>query len=187
MTSEQTTRPTTVSPPPQARSAGQLEVPGSAALPQRTRVRAPVLRVLPGAPESAATARRLTRRLLGDDHPATETAVLLVSELVTNSVMHSRSGQPGGTVTVALCDGAAGVLIQVRDDGGPGEPRLPRVNGGHPDRPRAGGACPDGARPDAADHGYGLVLVAALADTWGSMTTAEGRLTWCRVSGALSD
>ena len=140
----------------------------SQALPRRTPVRAPVLRVLPGTPGSARTARLLTREILGADHPATDTAVLLVSELVTNSITHSRSRLPGGTVTVALCAGPAGVLIQVRDDGGAAEPRL-----GEPDGP-----CLDGA-----EHGYGLVLVAALADTWGTLATAEGRVTWCRVSG----
>jgi anti-sigma regulatory factor (Ser/Thr protein kinase) len=137
-------------------------------LPRRIPVRAPVLRVLPGTPDSAKAARLLTCELLGDDDPATETAMLLVSELVTNSITHSQSGRPGGTVTVALCAGPAGVLIQVRDDGGPAEPRL---------------AAADGQCPGGSEHGYGLVLVAALADTWGSLATAEGRVTWCRVTG----
>lgn len=160
-------------------------------LPHRTPVRAPVLRVLPGTPDSAGAARRLTRELLGDDHPATETAMLLVSELVTNSITHSQSGRPGGTVTVALCNGAAGVLIQVRDDGGPAEPRLQQVATGAcvcSGRSAASTACAgNGARAvsaaECAQHGYGLVLVAALADTWGTLATAEGRVTWCRVTG----
>ena len=94
--------------------------------------------------------------------------MLLVSELVTNSVTHSQSGRPGGTVTVALCCGQAGVLIQVRDDGSPAEPRL---------------IC---SVTETAEHGYGLLLVAALADTWGTISTPEGRVTWCRVGAGLS-
>jgi anti-sigma regulatory factor (Ser/Thr protein kinase) len=121
-------------------------------------VRAPMLRVLPGTPQAA-------RQLLGDEHPATETAVLLLGELVTNSVMHSKSGEPGGSVTVALCSGPAGILIQVRDDGGPSEPRVSAI-------------CADGA-----EHGYGLLLVDALAERWGTISSPDGRVTWCRVAG----
>jgi anti-sigma regulatory factor (Ser/Thr protein kinase) len=124
-----------------------------------------MLRVLPGTADSAAAARRLTRELLGSSHPAVDTVMLLVSELVTNSVMHSRSGLPGGTVTVAVSTGSAGVLIQVRDDGGLTEPRVSKQV----------------AQAEEAEHGYGLLLVAALADTWGTACTREGRLTWCRL------
>ena len=125
-----------------------------------------MLRVLPGTADSAAAARQLTRDLLGSGHPALDTAMLLVSELVTNSVTHSRSGLPGGTVTVAVSTGTAGVLIQVRDDGSRTGPRVVAT-------------VPTGA--ECAEHGYGLLLVAARASTWGTCTTREGRLTWCRV------
>jgi anti-sigma regulatory factor (Ser/Thr protein kinase) len=127
-------------------------------------VRAPMLRVLPGTPQSVGAARLIARQLLGDEHPATETAVLLLSELVTNSVMHSKSGEPGGSVTVALCSGPAGILIQVRDDGGPSEPRVAPLTA------------------DGAEHGYGLLLVDVLAERWGTISSPEGRITWCRVS-----
>jgi len=132
-------------------------------------VQAPVLRVLPGTPESACAARQMTRQLLGDGHPATETVQLVVSELVTNAIVHSKSGAPGGTVTVALCPGPGGVLVQVRDDGGPSEPRLVGV--------AAGGT------GDGAEHGYGLLLVDALAYRWGTISSPDGRITWCRVGG----
>jgi len=123
-----------------------------------------MLVVLPGTPQSVGAAREIARQLLGDEHPATQTAMLLVSELVTNSVMHSRSGDPDGRVTVALCSGPAGILIQVSDDGGPSEPRVSAI--------AAGGA----------EHGYGLLLVDALAERWGTISSPEGRITWCRVS-----
>jgi anti-sigma regulatory factor (Ser/Thr protein kinase) len=95
--------------------------------------------------------------------------MLLVSELVTNSVLHSRSRRPGGTVTVAVCAGPTSVLIQVRDDGGPAEPQLPAARRG------AEGTA-------GAEHGYGLLLVDALAETWGTSATTDGRVTWCRLA-----
>jgi anti-sigma regulatory factor (Ser/Thr protein kinase) len=127
-------------------------------------VRAPMLAVLPGTPESVSTARQIARELLGDEHPAIETTMLLISELVTNSVLHSRSGEPGGRVTLVLCTGPAGILIQVSDDGGPSEPRVSPI-------------CADGA-----EHGHGLLLVDALAARWGSICSPGGRVTWCRVT-----
>jgi anti-sigma regulatory factor (Ser/Thr protein kinase) len=154
-----------------AAGSGQRSTPP--AFPSRVIVPAPpVIRVLPGAPASATAARRLTRQLLGDDHPALDTAMLLMSELVTNSVLHSRSRQPGGTVTVAVCAGPTSVLIQVRDDGGPFEAPLGAASG---------------AGASGAEHGYGLLLVDALAESWGTSATTEGRVTWCRLAIGRSD
>jgi anti-sigma regulatory factor (Ser/Thr protein kinase) len=135
-------------------------------LPRRSPLSVPLVRVLPGTAQSAAVARRLARRFVGPGHPAADTVALIVSELVTNSVTHSRSGAPGGTVTVAISRGSAGVLIQVRDDGGPS------------------GQWMSAAPGSAAEHGYGLLLVDALADNWGTLAGPQGRVTWCRVGGA---
>jgi anti-sigma regulatory factor (Ser/Thr protein kinase) len=134
------------------------------AVPRSRPVRMPVLRVLPGTPESAGLARALAREVLGDSHPALETVLLVVSELVTNAIIHSLSGADGGTVLLALCPGPAGILIQVRDNGGPWRP-LELVKPGM-----------------AGEHGYGLVLVDALADSWGTLASTQGRVTWCRIS-----
>jgi serine/threonine-protein kinase RsbW len=130
----------------------------------RSPAREPLLRVFPGTPDSASAARLMAHQLLGDNDPAVETVMLLVSELVTNAIMHSQSGAPDGTVTVTLCPVSAGVLVQVRDDGGPSEPCLARN------------------RIDGAEHGYGLLLVDALADSWGTISSPGSRVTWCRVS-----
>ena len=136
-----------------------------AAHPRRP-VRMPVLRVLPGTAQSAGVAREVARQVLGDDHPDLATVQLLVSELVTNAILHSASGAPGGTVLLALCPAPVGVLIQVRDNGGPWRP-LELVRPGMP-----------------AEHGYGLQLVDALADSWGTLPSTQGRVTWCRVSAS---
>ena len=94
--------------------------------------------------------------------------MLLVSELVTNAIVHSQSGAPGGTVTVALCPVSSGVLVQVRADGGPSEPLLAEIGAG------------------GAEHGFGLRLVDALADSWGTISGPGSRVTWCRVSRSPS-
>jgi anti-sigma regulatory factor (Ser/Thr protein kinase) len=126
--------------------------------------RGPVLRVLPGTADSAGAARQLARQLLGDGDPSVETVMLVVSELVTNAIVHTHSGAPGGTITVALCPGPAGTLVQVRDDGGTSEPCLAAAGGG-------------------GEHGYGLLLVDTLAESWGTLPSPDGRITWCRVGG----
>ena len=51
---------------------------------------------VPGRPDQVHAARVFTSEALGDDHPCAPVAVLLVSELVTNSVLHSDSRLPGG-------------------------------------------------------------------------------------------
>jgi len=139
-------------------------LPPPAPDPLRRPAREPLLRVLPGTAESAGAARLMARQLLGDSDPAAETVMLLVSELVTNAIVHSQSGAPGGTVTVALCPVSSGVLVQVRDDGGPSEPFLAEIGTG------------------GAEHGFGLRLVDALADSWGTISGPDNRVTWCRVS-----
>ena len=167
--------------------------------------RAPVLRVLPGVADSAGVARTMARELLGDGNPAVDTVMLLISELVTNAIIHTKSGAPGGTVTVALCPGPASVFVQVHDDGASSVPRVvPRpwrgqVNGRRslapattsgngdyaPSRSATSAAVDADSAPEApfeAEHGYGLVLVDALADSWGTIASPDGRVTWFRVS-----
>jgi anti-sigma regulatory factor (Ser/Thr protein kinase) len=120
---------------------------------------------LPGRPESAAAARSLVRQVLGEDHPSAGDAGLVVSELVGNAVTHTRSGQPGGTITVAVETSGQPpeVRIRVRDAGGPGAPGL-------------------AAAADSSEHGRGLRIVAALAAEWGTQDTETGRATWCRLA-----
>src|SRR6266568_3748735 len=103
--------------------------------------------------------------LPGDDHPSAHDAALIVSELVSNAITHSRSGQPGGTVLVAIEAAAqpAEVRIEVRDAGGPRAPVLTAADPG-------------------SEHGRGLAIISALAAEWASETSQAGRATWCRLS-----
>ena len=115
--------------------------------------------VLPPDPASAGAARRFVRRTLeewGLDH-LEETCTLLVSELVTNVILHART-----RCEVHLEREGEGVRVGVRDD----SPMLPEEK-----RYAA----------DAAT-GRGLRLVEQLATRWGTATDpADGKVVWFAV------
>ena len=133
----------------------------------RTRIGRGVYAELAGTPHAARQARGLVRDLLGNDHPSALDATLIVSELVSNSIAHSRSGRPGGSITIAVEASArpGDVRIAVRDAGGPAVPVL------------------TAADPDS-EHGRGLAIITALATEWGSETSRADRTTWCRLSAS---
>jgi anti-sigma regulatory factor (Ser/Thr protein kinase) len=112
---------------------------------------------LAGRAERARAARAFVSEVLGSGHPCRDVAILLVSEVFSNSIRHSRSGDPGETVAVRVGDGM--VRVEVADRAGPGTPEL---------RP---------AGRDA-EGGRGLQLVAALAARWGSRRRGGRVVTW---------
>jgi len=119
---------------------------------------------LPGRPEEVSRARAFIRRVLsrlpGVDSDA---ATLLTSELVTNAIQHTRSGAPGGTVTVVVLALHSGVLIEVTDAGSPGTPIV---------------------KGDLyAAEGHGLYLVQRLAAQWGYLRDATGTTVWFHLRG----
>jgi anti-sigma regulatory factor (Ser/Thr protein kinase) len=119
---------------------------------------------LAGRAERARAARAFVSEVLGPGHPCGDVAVLLVSEIFSNSVRHSGSGAAGETVTVAVRAGGGIVRVEVTDRAGPGTPDL---------RP---------AGRDA-EGGRGLQLVADLAARWGWRRRRGGRLvTWFELS-----
>jgi anti-sigma regulatory factor (Ser/Thr protein kinase) len=77
---------------------------------------------LAGRAERARAARSFVSEVLGSGHPCRDAALLLVSEIFSNSVRHSRSGAPRETVAVIAGDGV--VRVEVTDRSGPGVPRL---------------------------------------------------------------
>jgi anti-sigma regulatory factor (Ser/Thr protein kinase) len=96
----------------------------------------------------------------------TKTAVadvaLILSELVTNSVMHANVG-PGQTLTVECAPLADRLRITVTDPGARLKPHLRR-----PDHERSGG--------------YGLAIVASLALAWGVVRHSAGTTSvWCEL------
>ncbi|GAB2893800.1 ATP-binding protein [Streptomyces mayteni] len=111
---------------------------------------------LPAERESAAVARRLVRRWLGDT-PVVEDAALVVTELVANAVTHTGSRHVVCRLTV--CEDE--VWIAVEDEGGTLAVPRPRE--------------PD----DGAECGRGLLLVEALSVDWGvASLEPEGRMVW---------
>ncbi|MEU9887357.1 ATP-binding protein [Sphaerisporangium sp. NPDC051011] len=115
---------------------------------------------LPGVPESVSRARRFVAEVLGSGHPVRDEVVLLVSELITNSVTHSDS-RDGGRVTLAVseCDGS--IHVEVLDAGSEGEPQV---------------------RDDPyGDSGRGLFLVDAISERWGMYRDGAGRVVWFAV------
>ncbi|MBC9724662.1 ATP-binding protein [Streptomyces sp. TRM68367] len=115
-------------------------------------------------PDSPAQARRLTRaRLTGWSvcEDSCDTAALVISELVTNAIVHTAS-------THIVCelhdDGDDLVRIAVRDEGcAPGDP--------HPSARQ---------RPEE-EHGRGLLLIDALCHAWGAHEHGPGLLVWAEL------
>jgi anti-sigma regulatory factor (Ser/Thr protein kinase) len=110
-------------------------------------------------PESVSAARSFVTGALGEDGPATDVAVLLTSETVTNAVLHSNSRRAGGTVTITAIEIGSGVRIEVADEGS--DLSIPEVKGY---------GCVSG--------GNGLLLVQTLADQWGYLRDESGTTVW---------
>jgi anti-sigma regulatory factor (Ser/Thr protein kinase) len=116
---------------------------------------------IPGSPEHVRAAREFAALVLRVHAIADDgTAGLLISELAANSLQHSDSGKPGGTVTVTVTVSPGKIVAEVADDGGDGEPVLPEPSG------------------DEAECGRGLRLVQELSDAWGYFGGNGRLITW---------
>ena len=116
---------------------------------------------LPAAAQAPALARQATREVLASWRVAhlEETALLFVSELVTNAVRHAASGGP----MLVLRLEAAGTSLRIE------------VHDADPQRPQPG-------TPDGLDEsGYGFVIIDALANKWGVSETATGKAVWAEL------
>ncbi|PSK89922.1 anti-sigma regulatory factor (Ser/Thr protein kinase) [Murinocardiopsis flavida] len=114
-----------------------------------------------GVPGGVAVAREwavAVSRLTGD---RADVLSLLVSELATNAVRHSRSGDEYGAYTVTVAVRTDAVLVVVADTG-------PR-----PEKPTAPLPCLISPFAEA-EGGYGLSLVVAIADAW-TISSSPGR------------
>lgn len=128
-------------------------------------------------PAEVGRARRWARsRLAGSgievDEPLAETLILLISELVTNAVVHTgcpavlRMRLPDVPDVAEEATGAAGA--------GPGTVRVEVADASaRPPRPRHA--------DDEETNGRGLELVDGLADRWGWQTEGAGKSIWCEV------
>lgn len=123
---------------------------------------------LAGDPDAVALARRLVSSALGTEHPLHDDCVLLTSEIATNAVMHSGSGD-GGTFTVSVSFSAGRVRIAVQDAGSEDPPF--------------------GWRPTSAldTGGRGMLLLEALAHRWGFVREAGTNDVWFEMRVDLLD
>jgi serine phosphatase RsbU (regulator of sigma subunit)/anti-sigma regulatory factor (Ser/Thr protein kinase) len=114
-----------------------------------------VTRTLDPEPRSARTARGSVREALAQwGYPElAETACLLVTEILTNAIRHARC-----PIKVTLCRAADELIVEVTDD----SPQFPQRR------------LPD----DDDEDGRGLVLVEALAVSWGARPAVPGKTVW---------
>ncbi|HEY3478676.1 MAG TPA: ATP-binding protein [Streptomyces sp.] len=118
-------------------------------------------------PAEVGRARRWARSRLagsgiGADEPVAETLILLISELVTNAVVHT--GCPAVLRMLFPAAPACAVRVEVADASE--APPAPR----HATREETGGR--------------GLELVDGLADRWGWQPEGAGKRIWCEVDRA---
>jgi anti-sigma regulatory factor (Ser/Thr protein kinase) len=117
---------------------------------------------LPPEPRSATRARTLAREYLGGCPPeAVEIAALLVTELVTNAVLHAR------TPIVVVVDRSPGRVYLAVSDGSDAQP-IARDYG-----------------IDAAT-GRGIALVEELSTRWGVERSPSGKQVWCELDFPVS-
>lgn len=102
---------------------------------------------LAGGAQAPARAREIVTIAIGAALPETLAyqASLLISELVTNSVLHGRAGEDD-QIELALSWNGEGIRLEVTDEG-PGF----QVSAPDPDRP----------------GGWGLALVETMSERWG--------------------
>lgn len=115
--------------------------------------------LLPASSISASAAREWAQRFGCQEHALAllDDALLLISELVTNAVLHG-----GPPIVLAIdCDGGR-LRVRVRD----GSPVLPAQREAGPD----------------AEGGRGMTLVELMTDVWGAAPVADehgvGKQVW---------
>jgi anti-sigma regulatory factor (Ser/Thr protein kinase) len=113
-----------------------------------------VRRIFSGRPDQVACARDFVRRRLGLV-PVVDEIVLLVSELCTNALLHTASGD-GGAFEVTIYLSVGWVRVGVSDNGSSQVPLLSHAEA-------------------LSEGGRGLALVELIADSWGYDEDHHGR------------
>jgi anti-sigma regulatory factor (Ser/Thr protein kinase) len=127
---------------------------------------------VPRRPAAVAMVRRFVAAALGD-RPETDTALLLTSEAVTNSVIHTA----GATVTVTVVEIAGGLRFEVTDGGAATVPTMPAMPAmltmpAMPAMPTARDGC------DLREDGRGVFLLGRLSARCGFHGDDSGLTYW---------
>jgi anti-sigma regulatory factor (Ser/Thr protein kinase) len=126
-------------------------------------------RVLVGEAASVAAARAFVRQALGQvpgvAAAAVQDAAMCTSELVTNAIVHTRSGNPGGTFRLGVQLHRTYAVVEVEDQG--------RTDGAGPEL-RLGDGLGEGGR--------GLWIVSQLAASLQDAPTEHGHLVRARIA-----
>jgi anti-sigma regulatory factor (Ser/Thr protein kinase) len=116
---------------------------------------------VPGVPAIVAVSRRLVRAAL-ENSPRRDDIELVTSELMTNAIRHTPSGEAGSLVTLHIRAYEGWARIEVADLGSPtwAEPR-----------------------PAATEDecGRGLSIIQMLADRSGHEPDAGGQVSWAEI------
>lgn len=114
---------------------------------------------LPSSVSTPAAARAFAREALDRGHAAVriEDVALVVSELVTNAVVHG-----DGDITLDVVVAGDAIRVEVEDR----EPELP-------DQLDAGAD---------AESGRGLLLVSRIATEWGVRPVGSGKVVWAEMA-----
>jgi anti-sigma regulatory factor (Ser/Thr protein kinase) len=115
----------------------------------------PIRRVFPGQEGQVRCARDFVRRTVGGSCALLDEAVLLTSELCTNTLQHTGSGA-GGSFEVTVFCGPGCVRIEVRDAGSTSLPAAKDCE-------------------QLSEAGRGLEIVRLLAYRWGQKGDEYGR------------
>ncbi|MER5707141.1 MULTISPECIES: ATP-binding protein [Streptomyces] len=123
---------------------------------------------LPALTGSVARARRLAEERLilwGCGPDIRDTVALVVSELVTNAVVHTASGR----VVCELREDEDTLRIAVRDEGGAAGPRMRDCG--------------------EEERGRGLLIVDALCTAWGADRTGHGtaQIVWAELAHGMGE
>ncbi|MFC9592944.1 ATP-binding protein [Streptomyces sp. NPDC056944] len=123
---------------------------------------------LPALTASVARARRLAEERLilwGCGPDIRDTVALVVSELVTNAVVHTASDR----VVCEIREGEETLRIAVRDEGGPAGPRIRDCG--------------------EEERGRGLLIVDALCTAWGADRTGHGtaQVVWAELAHGMGE
>lgn len=120
-----------------------------------------------GVPERLADVRERVRQIVGDVD-GVDDVVLVASELATNAIRHSASGEPGGSYELQVVALSDAWHVRIGDQG-------PRRSPNPTDK------------LDADEAGRGMAVVAGLARSWAVIGNSAGRTVWAEIQYPADD